>query len=104
MQDDFFDDLEFEDEGEEIEETPDWMAFGEELEEEEAEVDQFDMLRQKSARAGSAFDDISEEDPFQDNSPMFSLQGLTSSQRTILVVLLLLNVLVIGTALVLLIL
>ena len=104
MQDDFFDDLEFEDEGEEIEETPDWMAFGEELEEEDAEVDQFDMLRQKSARAGSAFDDMSEEDPFQDNSPMFSLQSLTSSQRTILVVLLLLNVLVIGTALVLLIL
>jgi hypothetical protein len=80
------------------------MAFGEELEEEDAEVDQFDMLRQKSARAGSAFDDMSEEDPFQDNTSMFSLENLTASQRTILVVLLLLNVLVIGTALVLLIL
>lgn len=104
MEDDLFDDLEFEDEADELEETPDWMAFAEEVDEEDEEVDQFDVLRQKSARAGSAFDDISEEDPFQDNSPSFSLQHLTSSQRMILVVLLVLNVLVIGTALVLLIL
>jgi hypothetical protein len=103
MQDNLFDDLEFDDEDEDLEETPDWMALDEEPAEEE-EVDEFDMLRQKSARAGSSFEDMSEEDPFQDNSSSFSLQGLTSSQRMILAVLLLLNVLVIGTALVLLIL
>jgi hypothetical protein len=103
MEDNFFDDLEFDDEEDELEETPDWMAFDEEPEG-EGEVDQFDILRQKSARAGSAFDEISEEDPFHDNSSSFSLQGLTSSQRMILAVLLILNVLVIGTALVLLIL
>jgi hypothetical protein len=103
MQDNLFDDLEFDDEDEDLEETPDWMALDEEPAEEE-EVDEFDMLRQKSARAGSAFEDMSEEDPFRDNSSSFSLQGLTSSQRMILAVLLLLNVLVIGTALVLLIL
>ena len=103
MQDNSFDDLEFNDEDEEVEETPDWMAFEEEPEGDE-EVDEFDVLRQKSARAGSAFDDISEEDPFRDSSSSFSLQDLTSSQRMILAVLLLLNVLVIGTALVLLIL
>jgi hypothetical protein len=103
MKDNFYDDPELEDEDEGLEETPDWMALNEEPEG-DAEVDEFDMLRQKSARAGSAFDDISEEDPFRDNSSSFSLQGLTSSQRMILAVLLLLNVLVIGTALVLLIL
>jgi hypothetical protein len=103
MQDNLFDDLEFDDEDEDLEETPDWMALDEEPVEEE-EVDEFDMLRQKSARAGSAFEDMSEEDPFRDNSSSFSLQGLTSSQRMILAVLLLLNVLIIGTALVLLIL
>ena len=71
MQDNSFDDLEFNDEDEEVEETPDWMVFEEEPEGDE-EVDEFDVLRQKSARAGSAFDDISEEDPFRDSFSSFS--------------------------------
>ena len=104
MEDDFFDDLELDDiEEDDLEETPDWMAFGDDPEEDE-ESDEFDMLRQKSARAGSAFDDIAEEDPFQEEQSSSFLEALTPSQRTILAVLVLLNVLVIGTALVLLIL
>ena len=102
MRDDL-DDFEFENEEEELQETPEWLGLEEEPEE-DAEVDQFDMLRQKSARAGSARDAMTEEDPFRNSSSSFSLQDLTSSQRMILAVLLVLNVLVIGTALVLLIL
>lgn len=106
MQDDFFDGLDFDDEEDVVEERPDWMAFGDDDLDEPDEGDQFDMLRQKSARAGSAFDDMTEEDPFGGNqaSSSFSLQGLTSSQRMILAVLVLLNVIVIGVAVVLLIL
>ena len=103
MQDDFFDDLDLDDEEDDFEATPDWMAFDNDDLDEPDEGDQFDMLRQKSARAGSAFDDMAEEDPFGSNqgSSSFSLAGLTSSQRMILAVLVLLNVVVIGVALVL---
>ena len=104
MEDDFFDDLELDDVEDELQETPDWMAFGGDLDEEEDEPDEFDRLRQKSARAGSAFDDIAEEDPFQEEQGSSFLQNLTPSQRTILAVLVLLNVIVIGVALVLLVL
>ena len=106
MQDDFFDDLDLDDDDDdELEETPDWMSFGDELEEAEEESDEFDRLRQKSARAGSAFDEIAEEDAFsEDSDSSFSLDNLTPSQRTILAVLVLLNVIVIGVAVVLLIL
>ena len=102
MQDDFFDDLDFEDEEDGLEETPDWMDLGDDLDEEE-ESDEFDRLRQKSARAGSAFDDIEEEDPFQqeEQGSALSLQGLTPQQRMILAVLVLLNVIVIAIAVVL---
>ena len=104
MQDDFFDDLDLDDD-DELEETPDWMDFGTN-EVSDDEPDEFDRLRQKSARAGSAFDEMTEEDPFRGNESRssFSLQGLTPSQRTILAVLVLLNVIVIGAAVVLLIL
>ena len=107
MQDDFFDDLDLEDEDDDdgFEETPDWMAFGDDDLEEGEESDEFDVLRQKSARAGSAFDDIAEEDPFQETeSSSFSLQDLSPSQRMILAVLVLLNVVVIGIGVVLLVL
>lgn len=102
MQDDFFDDLELNDEDDDLEATPDWMSFDDEAEVED-EGDQFDMLRQKSARAGSAFDAMSEEDAFGGNqgSSSFSLAGLTPAQRMILAVLVLLNVVIIGVALVL---
>lgn len=99
MQDDFFDDLEMDDE-DELEAVPDWMSL-DDVDEDTGDVDEFDMLRQKSARAGSAMEEISEPDPFNDNNSSFSLQGLTSSQRTILAVLVVLNLLVIVTAVVL---
>lgn len=107
MRDDFFDGLEMDDDEENDElQTPDWMGFDDDEQQPEEESDTFDILRQKSARAGSAFDELSDEDTFDNNqssSSSFSLQGLTPSQRTILAVLLLLNVIVIVVAFVLLI-
>lgn len=70
--------------------------------------DQFDQLRRRSARVGSAFDDMAEEDVDQDAMPtssqrepspqpaMASSGRFTASQRLVLILLMLLNVLVIG--------
>lgn len=77
------------------EELPGWIddfatdeddAFGE-------DGDDFDQLRRKSARTGSAFDDMELDDDTASES--ISLSHLTPSQRVVLAVLLLLNVVVI---------
>ncbi len=92
MQDDFFDSFDDEEEGDEV---PDWMTpIAEDEDGFEEEDGDFDMLRQKSARAGSAYDEIPEEDEFADDSAGFSLDSFTPGQRLILVILLLLIVIV----------
>lgn len=64
--------------------------------------DEFDQLRHHSARAGSTYDDMElehdqEEDPFAENgrSP-FSLGNFTPTQRLILALLVVLDILAIG--------
>lgn len=91
MQDNFFDDFE---EEEEEEEVPNWMSPDDDGGDEA--TDEFDMLRRKSARAGSAYEALPEDEFTDSGSSGFSLQALTPTQRLIVAVLVLLNVIVIG--------
>ena len=82
-----------------VAEDPDMSAFTED-EVEESE-DEFDRLRRKSSRTGSMFDDMEGDDEAiagdsSGSSFAFSLSNFSTSQRLILAVLLLLDVLVIG--------
>jgi hypothetical protein len=82
--DDFDDDL------------PEWIGDTEPEDEAEAafdEEDDFDQLRRKSARASATYDDI--ETDVDDEGEGISLSHLSPSQRLVLAVLLLLNVIVI---------
>lgn len=64
--------------------------------------DEFDQLRHHSARSGSTFDEMEtepepEEDPFAENGrSRFSLGNFTSTQRLILALLVVLDILAIG--------
>lgn len=82
-------------------EGPDWLGDLEGIEDEEegpppvmAEEgeDEFDQLRQRSARASTAYEDVEIE---EGGGGGFSLSLLTPGQRLVLAVLLLLNVIVI---------
>ena len=80
------------------EEGPDWIQ---DLTDEEQEVeeqpgddlDDFDRLRQQSARASSAYDDLTLEEE-TGSSGGFSLSAFTPGQRLVLAVLVFLNVVV----------
>lgn len=84
------------------EEGPDWLQDLDDIEDEGegppavAEADdpdaEFDQLRQRSARASSAYDDVELE---ENGGSGFSLSLLTPGQRLVLAILLLLNVIVI---------
>jgi hypothetical protein len=98
MQDDFFDDFE-----EEEEEVPDWMGGIDSDDDGDGTSDEFDMLRRKSARAGSAYEDLPQDEFANSGSSGFSLQGLTPTQRLIIALLVLLFVIVSGIGVILLI-
>jgi hypothetical protein len=99
MTDDFISDFR-DDMGDEA--GPDWLGDLEGIEDEEEGpppvmdeegADEFDQLRQRSARASSAYEDVEIDEG--GGSSGFSLSLLTPGQRLVLAVLLLLNVIVI---------
>ena len=97
---DFFSDLDDSPE----DDLPDWVQDLSPLEEDDSEDDAFDQLRQKSARAGSAFDGLDEgeeemDEPAPSGNRSSMLSGLTPGQRLILILLVFLNVIVIGIGL-----
>lgn len=75
---------------EDQEEIPDWTEQGGD--------DPFDQLRRKSARSGAMHDEMAEDDEFFESSSSlsFSLSNFTPTQRLILAVLILLDVLAVG--------
>lgn len=86
------------------EEGPDWvqdLEFGSEpgpAGSEPGEFDEFEELRQRSARAGTSYEDVELEEGNAGGSSAFSLNQFTPGQRMVLAVLLLLNVIVGGIA------
>ena len=97
MADDFssFDDDSFDD-------TPDWLLDEEETpaSDEGTEVgddDEFEQLRQKSARSGSMYDEMETEGDGQSGSgSSFSWSSFSSGQRLVLALLVVLDILAIG--------
>jgi hypothetical protein len=75
---------------EDQEEIPDWTEQGGD--------DAFDQLRRKSARTGAMHDEMAEDEEFFESSSSlsFSLGNFTPTQRLILAVLILLDVLAVG--------
>lgn len=60
------------------------------------EDDQFDMLRQKTVRSGSTFDDMDTSVDDEFGSSGFSLSSLETSQKLILLSLLMLDIVAVG--------
>jgi hypothetical protein len=93
MADDFssFDDDSFDD-------TPDWL-----IDEEDtpsagvSDDDQFEQLRQKSARSGSMYDEMETDTEGQSSgSSSFSWKNFSSGQRVVLALLIVMDILAIG--------
>lgn len=98
MTDDFssFNDDSFDD-------TPDWLLDDEEISPisdtvtEIEDDDEFEQLRQKSARSGSMYDEMeSESDDSAGSSSSFAWSSFSSGQRLILAFLVVLDILAIG--------
>ncbi|MEJ2750572.1 MAG: hypothetical protein P8183_22105 [Anaerolineae bacterium] len=58
--------------------------------------DEFDMLRQKTVRSGSTFDDMDTSVDEEFGGSGFSLSSLTTSQKLILLSLLMLDIVAVG--------
>lgn len=94
MADDFsnFDDDSFD-------ETPDWLiddddtASGAILGDDD---DEFEQLRQKSARSGSMYDDMEADEARQSGGSSFSWSSFSSGQRLVLALLIVLDIVAIG--------
>ena len=78
-------------------ELPDWLSdFGSEdddelgFEDDEPTGDEFDMLRERTARASEAYDDIDDAD--EGGGLQGFMGALSSGQRTILALLVLMNI------------
>ncbi len=88
------------------EEGPDWVQdldLGSESGAADApgageEFDEFEELRQRSARAGTAYEEVDFADDASSQGSAFSLNQFTPGQRMILAILVLLNVIVGGIA------
>lgn len=97
MADDFsnFDDDSFDD-------TPDWLLDDEGegvASDTVAEVDdddEFEQLRQKSARSGSMYEEMEADNQGQSGSSSFSWSSFSSGQRLVLALLIVLDILAIG--------
>ncbi|MBE2221046.1 MAG: hypothetical protein IAF02_05870 [Anaerolineae bacterium] len=96
MADDFssFDDDSFDD-------TPDWLLDGEEGQAPNTGAavdndDEFEQLRQKSARSGSMYDDMETDNQGQSSGSSFSWSSFSSGQRLVLALLIVLDILAIG--------
>lgn len=93
MADDFssFDDDSFDD-------TPDWLMDEEETPSDGgADDDQFEQLRQKSARSGSMYDDMETDGEGQSSGgSSFSWSSFSSGQRLVLALLIVMDILAIG--------
>jgi hypothetical protein len=97
MADDFssFDDDSFDD-------TPDWLLDDQDensVSDAGAEVeddDEFEQLRQKSARSGSMYDEMEADNQGQSGSSSFSWSSFSSGQRLVLALLIVLDILAIG--------
>ncbi len=106
MADDFISD--FRDSNFGDEEGPDWvqdLELGSESGStsdsslgESGEFDEFEELRQRSARAGTVYEDMDFEEDASTKGSSFSLNQFTPGQRMVLAVLVLLNVIVGGVA------
>lgn len=91
------------------EEGPDWvqdLEFGSEsatasdpgLAGEPGDFDEFEELRQRSARAGTVYEEVDFEEDASSKGSAFSLNQFTPGQRMVLAILVLLNVIVGGVA------
>jgi len=96
MADDFsnFDDDSFDD-------TPDWLIDDEEDTSSAAEMgdddDQFEQLRQKSARSGSMYDEMEADGAGQSGGgSSFSWSSFSSGQRLVLALLIVIDIIAIG--------
>lgn len=93
MADDFssFDDDSFDD-------TPDWLMDEDDTPSDGgSEDDQFEQLRQKSARSGSMYDEMETDGEGQSSgSSSFSWSSFSSGQRVVLALLIVLDILAIG--------
>ena len=92
--DDLFDDIENED----FEDLDD-SSFEAVESDADSFDDEFDQLRRKSARTGSTYDDMdmSADDEFgSDSGSGFSLSNFTTSQKLILLALLMLDIVAVG--------
>ncbi|HSM56020.1 MAG TPA: hypothetical protein VK879_07695 [Candidatus Sulfomarinibacteraceae bacterium] len=58
--------------------------------------DEFDRLREKTARTSAVYDDMELDDEFEDEEPQGFFSQITPGQRLILLVLLLLDIVVIA--------
>lgn len=103
MADDFINDFRSSNFGDE--EGPDWVQdlddFGSESETDDSaasgDFDEFEELRQRSARASTAYEDMSLEEGSKKGGAL-SLSQFTPGQRLVLAILVLLNVIVGGIA------
>ncbi len=86
------------------EEGPDWvqdLEFGSEsgLGADSGDYDEFEELRQRSARAGTVYEEMEvDEEAADSRASRFSLNQFTPGQRLLLALLVLLNVIVGGIA------
>jgi len=104
MADDFINDFRSNNFGDE--EGPDWVQdldFASESGTEESaaggDFDEFEELRQRSVRASTAYEDMSLEEEGSSKGGALSLNQFTPGQRLVLAILVLLNVIVGGVAL-----
>jgi hypothetical protein len=94
MADDFsnFDDDSFD-------ETPDWLVDDDDAASAtgtDYDDDQFEQLRQKSARSGSMYDDMEADGAAQSGGSSFSWSNFSSGQRLVLALLIVLDIVAIG--------
>jgi hypothetical protein len=94
MADDFsnFDDDSFD-------ETPDWLVDDDDTPSAagtDYDDDQFEQLRQKSARSGSMYDDMEADGAGQSSNSSFSWSSFSSGQRLVLALLIVLDIVAIG--------
>ena len=94
MADDFssFDDDSFD-------ETPDWLIDDDDTASAPIlgdDDDEFEQLRQKSARSGSMYDDMEADGAGQSSGSSFSWSSFSSGQRLVLALLIVLDIVAIG--------
>ncbi len=82
-----------------FDETPDWLVDDDDAAPGTGsgdDDDQFEQLRQKSARSGSMYDDMEADGAGQSGGSSFSWSSFSSGQRLILALLIVIDIVAIG--------